>query len=199
MPLPQSKSERALAEPSSPFPAPGRSRPRRPSHPGSALLDGDPGPATGRRILEDREDDGREAVRDGRFPVAIGGSAMPEEGSNPDTRINDPSTSPCHPPCHLVPPQQPVSAGINRILGRGAKSSQTALPSGKPLARARGAYRNRTGVNGFAGRCVATPPRRRRPGSVAGGRSPPARPGVAAVRSSRGHPETHDRGDAHDR
>src|SRR3954470_5489276 len=25
----------------------------------------------------------------------------------------------------------------------------------------RGAYQNRTGVNGFAGRCVATPPRRR--------------------------------------
>jgi hypothetical protein len=33
--------------------------------------------------------------------------------------------------------------------------------------RRRGAYRNRTGVNGFAGRCVATPPRRRLPESLA--------------------------------
>jgi hypothetical protein len=32
----------------------------------------------------------------------------------------------------------------------------------KIAARAEGAYRNRTGVNGFAGRCVATPPRRRK-------------------------------------
>ena len=33
----------------------------------------------------------------------------------------------------------------------------------------RGAYRNRTGVNGFAGRCVATPPRRRSQKSLATG------------------------------
>ena len=31
-----------------------------------------------------------------------------------------------------------------------------------PRKPSRGAYRNRTGVNGFAGRCVATPPRRRK-------------------------------------
>ena len=35
------------------------------------------------------------------------------------------------------------------------------LQSGIRLVDAKGAYRNRTGVNGFAGRCVATPPRRR--------------------------------------
>jgi hypothetical protein len=42
-----------------------------------------------------------------------------------------------------------------------------AVPSAVPatlwwsLRSCRGAYRNRTGVNGFAGRCVTTPPRRR--------------------------------------
>jgi hypothetical protein len=36
------------------------------------------------------------------------------------------------------------------------------------LTNARGAYRNRTGVNGFAGRCVTTPPRRRGSSVAAG-------------------------------
>jgi hypothetical protein len=36
------------------------------------------------------------------------------------------------------------------------------LPSGKDSRKTlRGDDRNRTGVDGFAGRCVATPPRRR--------------------------------------
>jgi hypothetical protein len=39
--------------------------------------------------------------------------------------------------------------------------SETNRRSNRPSQTARGADRNRTGVHGFAGRCVATPPRRR--------------------------------------
>ena len=55
-------------------------------------------------------------------------------------------------------------AGFTGIIGtrkRLENALQTPLPSHISHERARGAYRNRTGVNGFAGRCVATPPRRR--------------------------------------
>ena len=38
------------------------------------------------------------------------------------------------------------------------QAPQTALPSRKSLARAEGAYRNRTGVNGFAGWCICAFP-----------------------------------------
>jgi hypothetical protein len=51
--------------------------------------------------------------------------------------------------------------------GRGGTQFRTPAPVRLAITRkgprkpSRGAYRNRTGVNGFAGRCVATPPRRR--------------------------------------
>src|SRR5215207_871371 len=40
-----------------------------------------------------------------------------------------------------------------------------------PVTRRRGADRNRTGVHGFAGRCVATPPRRRGTTDIVGRRA----------------------------
>jgi hypothetical protein len=58
-------------------------------------------------------------------------------------------------------PRHAVSGGCQRFVGGGCNGSQTAAASQKRLVQARGAYRNRTGVNGFAGRCVTTPPRRR--------------------------------------
>jgi hypothetical protein len=54
-----------------------------------------------------------------------------------------------------------TSASSSRICNSGG--------SGRPRASGRGAYRNRTGVNGFAGRCVATPPRRRSEAKRSGG------------------------------
>ena len=66
-----------------------------------------------------------------------------------------------------MPPRQRaalVLGDVCRFLRFSAvqrKATETALPSGKLLDRAQGACRNRTGVNGFAGRCVTTPPRRR--------------------------------------
>ena len=49
-------------------------------------------------------------------------------------------------------------------LERGCAGTEAVPPRGGLLGRdgrTRGADRNRTGVNGFAGRCVTTPPRRR--------------------------------------
>ena len=59
--------------------------------------------------------------------------------------------------------------GRYRLTGRACSSTYTGAPShDEPFAAllaapklGRGAVRTRTGVNGFAGRCVATPPRRR--------------------------------------
>jgi hypothetical protein len=53
----------------------------------------------------------------------------------------------------------------------------TRTRAGYARSSSEGADRNRTGVHGFAGRCVATPPRRRRRFSVA---ARPARPRTAA-------------------
>src|SRR3954447_22561100 len=63
--------------------------------------------------------------------------------------------------CASATRKQPVSAGDNRTRVRLRNSAQTALRSQNPCSDEKGAYQNRTGVNGFAGRCVATPPRRR--------------------------------------
>src|SRR5688572_10543918 len=49
----------------------------------------------------------------------------------------------------------PRGTGVTRVPVSDAES-----PAGARLSW-RGADRNRTGVHGFAGRCVATPPRRR--------------------------------------
>ncbi len=50
---------------------------------------------------------------------------------------------------------------------RGPGPSAPAIRRFDPCKPSRGADRNRTGVNGFAGRCVTTPPRRRSGPSVA--------------------------------
>lgn len=63
--------------------------------------------------------------------------------------------------CASATRKQPVSAGDNRTRRWCRNCLQTALTSQNPCSDEKGAYRNRTGVNGFAGRCVATPPRRR--------------------------------------
>jgi hypothetical protein len=52
----------------------------------------------------------------------------------------------------------PVRAGRRAV---GAGGFRTRFETVLPHCNGKGAYRNRTGVNGFAGRCVATPPRRR--------------------------------------
>jgi SAM-dependent methyltransferase len=60
-------------------------------------------------------------------------------------------------------PGRPVFRSMDRPRGLRARVHE-ALPVRLLLRQRhsqRGAYRNRTGVNGFAGRCVATPPRRR--------------------------------------
>jgi hypothetical protein len=49
-----------------------------------------------------------------------------------------------------------------RRRSRATDSAWNERTSERPADSARGADRNRTGVHGFAGRCVATPPRRRR-------------------------------------
>ena len=58
-------------------------------------------------------------------------------------------------------PIRPDTTGLNRIRQGWTEPGLSASASRIRLVQARGAYRNRTGVNGFAGRCVATPPRRR--------------------------------------
>jgi hypothetical protein len=75
-----------------------------------------------------------------------------------------------------VPPSAPPCATQAAVFNRNqpnwlaaANPRKTALASHKPRASTEGAYRNRTGVNGFAGRCVATPPRRRRGSKPSGG------------------------------
>src|SRR5215218_6638725 len=72
-----------------------------------------------------------------------------------------------------LPAQPPGNFPPGRWRACFLGTRRDALPIRKPTfgSTTEGADRNRTGVNGFAGRRVTTPPRRRRRSSVASGRS----------------------------
>ena len=67
-------------------------------------------------------------------------------------------------PLRALVPAQGEPHGRAEAVPGGLRVSGSSRSSTATCARSRGADRNRTGVNGFAGRCVATPPRRRRDG-----------------------------------
>ena len=65
------------------------------------------------------------------------------------------------------------------VCGRAATPRRRGCRSPDLRATSQGADRNRTGVNGFAGRCVTTPPRRRSGSSVASAHArKPSGPGL---------------------
>ena len=103
--------------------------------------------------------------------VALGAwlASKGDDGSDDDTGGEG---GPGGPPPGPQPPGDPawwpkfereLAAYIAAQRGKDRERETPALPS-----RSKGADRNRTGVNGFAGRCVTTPPRRRSGSSVAG-------------------------------
>ena len=60
-----------------------------------------------------------------------------------------------------APTLDELAAAIKGIRFAVERRTDVLPPGNAPRKPARGADRNRTGVHGFAGRCVATPPRRR--------------------------------------